>query len=105
VSGDLVNGLFEAIAGCLLWVNVAAAYRAKQFRGVAILPTAFFALWGYWNLYFYPSLGQWWSFLGGVNVVTANTVWVCQMVYYRERKVQPVSDVCLCEAFPCECPR
>ena len=82
---DLINGSFEFTGGCLLWMNVWALGRAKHFRGVAILPTAFFATWGVWNLYFYPSLGQWWSFWGGVNIVLANVVWVSQMLYYRHR--------------------
>jgi len=85
MSPDLLNGLFEFVGGILLWMNVRAAYRAKEFRGVAILPTAFFAAWGLWNLYYYPSLGQWFSFWGGVNIVVANVAWVAQMFYYRKR--------------------
>ena len=82
---DLTNGLFEFGGGLLLWMNVLALHQSKQFRGVVITPTMFFAIWGFWNLYFYPSLGQWWSFFGGLNVVTANTVWVAQMIYYKGR--------------------
>ena len=82
MTPDLFNGLFEFLGGCLLWTSVRRAYRDKVFKGVAILPTAFFASWGFWNLYYYPSLDQWFSFLGGVNIVVANTVWVSQMVWY-----------------------
>lgn len=83
MSADLFNGLFEFCGGLLLWTNVRAAYKAKEFKGVAIVPTTFFAVWGIWNLYYYPSLAQWFSFWGGVNIVLANTVWVGQMFYYR----------------------
>ena len=81
---DLVNGSLEFVGGCFLWLNVRAASRDKRFSGVRILPTAFFSLWGLWNLFFYPHLDQWASFAGGVNIVTANMVWVAQMLYYRK---------------------
>lgn len=80
---DLVNGLFELFGGFFLWGNVRRARRDRRFRGVAIVPTAFFTAWGVWNLYYYPSLGQWLSFVGGLNIVAANCVWVAQMVWYR----------------------
>ena len=82
---DAVNGSFEFVGGLLLWLNVRALHRDKRIRGVRIFPTAFFCAWGFWNLYFYPHLGQWLSFLGGLNIVAANTVWVAQMIYYRGR--------------------
>lgn len=80
---DFVNGiLFELIGGCLLWLNVAKLYEDKQVRGVNWITYAFFACWGIWNLYYYPHLGQWLSFVGGLNVVLANTVWVWMALYY-----------------------
>ncbi len=82
---DMVNGLFEFCGGLLVWWNVSALYRDKQVAGVRIIPTAFFSAWGLWNLYFYPYLGQWWSFSGGINIVVATVTWVGQMVYYRKR--------------------
>lgn len=83
ISPDLINGSFELIAGCLLWLNVIKLYRDKKVLGVDVRPTAFFMLWGYWNLYYYPHLNQMASFFGGLNVVLANTIWVAQMIYYR----------------------
>jgi hypothetical protein len=82
MHADHINGLFEFCGGLLLWTNVRALYRAKEFKGVAIIPTAFFGAWGVWNLYFYPSLNQWYSFFGGLNIVLANLTWVGQMIYY-----------------------
>lgn len=82
---DIVNGVFEFVGGILLWVNVRQLRKDKEFKGISILPTTFFMTWGYWNLYFYPSVGAWWSFFGGLNVVVANTVWVILMFKYRKR--------------------
>ncbi len=83
---DGVNGAFELVSGLLLWNNVRILYRDKQVRGVSIVTTAVFALWGYWNLYYYPSLGQWLSLAGGLSVVLANTAWVGLAWRYRRGK-------------------
>jgi len=54
----------------------------KQVKGVSWVHASFFSVWGIWNLYYYPSLGQWNSFLGGIGIVTVNTIWVGLMIYY-----------------------
>ncbi len=83
---DQINCCFEVIAGLLLTLNVIRLHRDKQVRGIHIAPMAFMAIWGFWNLYFYPYIGAPWSFLGGIVVVSVNTVWVGQMVYYQKRR-------------------
>jgi hypothetical protein len=87
---DVVNGLFECVGGLLLWLNVRETYRAKGVRGVSAVPTVVFVAWGYWNLYFYPWANAWVSWVGGMVIVAANTVWLGQMVWYwrRERMVK-----------------
>ena len=82
---DLINGNFELIAGILLWLNVLRVYRDKRIQGIHIFPTAFFALWGFWNLFYYPHLGQWLSFFGGIMVVIPNTIWVYLAIYYTRK--------------------
>lgn len=82
---DLLNGIFEAGGSAMIWLNVRKAARDKVFKGVSIGPTAFFDAWGFWNLYYYPSLHQWMSLLGGISIVIANTVWLGQMLYYRDK--------------------
>lgn len=85
MTPDLVNGTFELAGAGMLWRNVFQLHRDKEVRGVAIGPTAFFFAWGCWNLYYYPTLGQVWSFVGGACLTLANLVWVSQMIYYRRR--------------------
>jgi len=82
LSPDIINGLFEFIGSLMLWRNVRQLYRDKQIKGVTWGTTTFFMMWGYWNMFFYPHLNQWFSFLGGCSITLANTVWVGQMVYY-----------------------
>lgn len=81
---DLVNGLFELCGGLLLFRNCFVLHRDKMVRGVSWSVTAFFAAWGYWNLFYYPHLDQWMSFAGGVVIVTANSIWVVMAIYYRK---------------------
>lgn len=85
MNPDLLNGAFEFMGSVMLWRNVMQLHRDKMVKGVHWSATGFFMLWGYWNLYYYPVLGQWLSFAGGVSIVTANTVWLLQMLYYSRR--------------------
>jgi len=62
---DLINGLFEFAGAFALALNVRQLWRDKEVKGVHPIPTAFFAAWGLWNLFYYPHLGQYWSLAGG----------------------------------------
>jgi len=79
---DIINGTFELLGGVMIGKHCLQLYRDKVIRGVSVLATAFFSAWGLWNLYYYPHLDQWMSFIGGCAIVTANCVWVGMMVYY-----------------------
>ena len=80
---DMVNGLFELIAGFFLWYNAYKLYRHKKVRGCSVSAAVFFCLWGLWNIFYYPWLGQWWSFAGGVHTDLANLTWVWLAWRYR----------------------
>ena len=86
LTPDILNGIFELGGSIMLWNNVRAIYKDKAVQGVRVSSTAFFMLWGYWNMFYYPHLDQWWSFLGGCSITLANSVWVGQMVYYSRSK-------------------
>lgn len=67
-------------------LSVIKLYREKQVHGVSWVAVAFFASWGFWNLYYYPHLEQWASFCGGIAIVTVNTIWLAQLIYYSRKK-------------------
>jgi hypothetical protein len=73
---DLINGCIELFGACLTWRNAWQLRVDRQIRGVYWPTTFFFALWGLWNLYYYPALAQWASFAGGVVLVAGNIAWV-----------------------------
>ena len=79
---DLTNGIFEAVGSVFIWISVVSLYRAKGYAGIHIGQIVFYAAWGLWNVFYYPALGQWWSFLSGINVLIANIIWVSLAVKY-----------------------
>ena len=79
---DLINGLFESIGSIAIWLNVIRLYQDKKIAGINISTTVFFTSWGLWNMYYYPSLGQWLSFWGGLSMCVANSIWIAMSLYY-----------------------
>lgn len=82
---DVINGAFELLGGLTTGLNIRALMRDKQVRGVDWRLTFFYTAWGLWNLFYYPHLGQWASFAGGVVIVAGNLVWLALVIHYRRR--------------------
>lgn len=87
MTPDMINGLFELVGGLLICLSISRLRKDRVVRGVSIFPVSFFASWGLWNLYFYPSVDCPYSFAGGVIVVSANLYWVGQMIYYKRMEI------------------
>jgi hypothetical protein len=83
---DNVNGIYECGGAIALAVNCYQTYKDKEIKGLNLGSMLFFTSWGYWNLYFYPSLNQWMSTIGAAALVFFNTIWCCQAIYYTKRK-------------------
>ena len=84
---DAANGCFELLGGAFILFSIFKLVNDKKVYGVSWIHVLYFTLWGYWNLYYYPHLGQWWSLIGSIGVVVTNTLWVVLLVYYsRGRK-------------------
>ncbi|MEK9194422.1 MAG: hypothetical protein AAB884_01280 [Patescibacteria group bacterium] len=82
---DVVNGSYEILGSVMMFWNCRCLYKDKQVKGVSVLAAAFFTSWSFWNLYYYPSLGQWMSFLGALIFVFVNASWVTMAIYYTQR--------------------
>jgi len=83
---DTINGCFEALGAGTLSANVWMLWLHKEIRGIHYGPTVYFTLWGFWNLFYYPSLHQWMSFMGGVAIATVNVVWLTSLLVITMRK-------------------
>lgn len=79
---DLINGTFEAVAALFTLNHCRVLLRDRAVAGVSVASMAFFTLWGVWNLWYYPSLGQAWSFAGGALLVLANAVYVALLLRF-----------------------
>ena len=90
---DLINGLFEALAGFAILNNCRVLYHDKIFKGISLWSTVFFTSWGFWNLYYYPHLNQIISFMGGLLIVGANVLWVGLMLYYRQHPGGSIKEI------------
>lgn len=81
---DLINGTYECLGGIFLLNNCLHLYKDREIKGVSLITSTFFCSWGYWNLWYYPYLNQWMSFVGGCLVVIANTLWILMAIYYQK---------------------
>lgn len=88
MSLDLVTASFNFVAGLFILNNCRVLWNQKLVRGVSVVSTAFFFIWGCWNVVYYPGLGQIWSFRAGLFEMFSNCLWIALMVYfkYREQK-------------------
>ncbi len=82
---DIVNGTYELIGAPFIFLSVLNLYKQKKVKGVSWIHVCFFTTWGYWNLFYYPHLNQWFSFYGAIAIVIANTIWLCQLIYYTKK--------------------
>lgn len=83
MTADLINAIFEIGGAVAILNHCRVAYRDKAVNGVSILSTIFFTAWGFWNMYYYPSLGQWISFYAGITIALSNMVWVSLLIKYH----------------------
>ena len=86
MAPDLINGLFEFGGSIFTWANCWRVKKDGGYAGVFLPGIVFFTSWGAWNLYYYPSLGQWWSFHGGLSIMLANIVWILLMLKYGRKQ-------------------
>ncbi len=83
---DLLNGLFELGGAVVAWMNAYKLYKDREIKGVYWPVWIFFSSWGLWNLYYYPSLGQYISFYAGIILVSGNIAWVVLAFKYIRGK-------------------
>jgi hypothetical protein len=81
---DFINGVFEAGIACFLFKGVLMLRTDKEVKGFYWPTVAWTTAWGIWNLAYYPHLGQWFSFTGGIAVVLVNITWLAHVAHYAK---------------------
>lgn len=82
MTPDLLNAGFELTGAVFTWISVLRVCRDKGYAGIYVPAIVFFFCWGFWNLYFYPSVDAVWSFHAGIPLCLGNLAWVASMLYY-----------------------
>ena len=92
MTPDHINAVFELGGSVFIWMNVRRLYRDKLVRGVYAPVVGFYTLWGFWNCYFYPAVGQTLSFYAGAAVTLGNLVWCALAVVYTRREQRALAE-------------
>lgn len=79
---DNMNGLFEFCSGFFILLHCLKMYQEDGVQGVSFLAAAYFTIWSYWNLHYYPHLKQERSFAGGIFTAATHTIWFSMIIYY-----------------------
>ena len=79
---DLINASFELFGGVAILMSANKCYQNKSADGISWVMTAFFFIWGIFNLFFYPSLGQNLSFYAAVFMVACNIAYTSLIIKY-----------------------
>lgn len=83
--GDLINAFFEGFASVAVLNHCRAILKDKRVAGTSIVSTVFFTSWGFWNMYYYHSLGQMFSWFAGFTVCFANCFYVYLLFKYKDK--------------------
>lgn len=76
------NAILEVLGSLFVSRSIISLYHDKMVRGVSPWMIGFFTYWGYWNLFYYPSVGDTVSFYACIAVTAANTTYLGMMLYY-----------------------
>lgn len=84
MTPDRINAVFEYVGvAAALFNSFALIWDNGNIAGVSITSQVFFTLWGFWNLYYYPHLGQRASAIAAFALVLANCTWLMLVLAYR----------------------
>lgn len=83
---DVVNSIFEFGGFFAILLSVRQILKDKKVAGISIPHVAFFLMWGLWNVFYYPALGQPWSGLAGILVALANGTWAVLLIHYSRKQ-------------------
>lgn len=85
MSMDFINAVFECSGGVFVALNAWDIWKKKRVAGQTLTAISFFTAWGVWNMFYYPSIHQWWSTAGAWGVMMANAALIYFVVKYREK--------------------
>ena len=76
MNHDITICLFSIFASVLTYQNVRQAVLHGDIKGMHWFSTAFFGIWGVYQIYFYYTLGYIFSMIGGSLIVIIDAYWL-----------------------------
>lgn len=83
---DIINASFEFVGIIAVWLNIRAILRDRQVKGVSVLNVLFFSIWGFWNIYYYPSLEQFWSGVAAGLLAASNSFYFFLVMRFKNAR-------------------
>src|ERR1044072_8110677 len=91
MTNDLINGLFELGGAAAVALSIAAVWKDRMYAGLSVWQVVFFQSWGWWNVFYYPSIDQTWSFYGGLALAFSNTAYLFSLWRFRHVRLKSES--------------
>lgn len=82
---DQCNACLELAGAGLRLLDCYRLYQAKRFVGGSIFTALFFFGWGMFNVVYYPSLHQVYSFAAAIALTAVNGLWIVMAMVYNWR--------------------
>jgi hypothetical protein len=82
---DIINAMFELGGLIAILFSIRQVLKDKQVKGIHWATVALFATWGFWNLFFYSGLAQWFSFGAAACLGVAQFAYVALLIYFSRR--------------------
>ncbi len=83
---DVTQACWEGGSAILQLLNVRAIRKSRSIAGIHWLPTAFFAGWGIYNLWFYAALNLPYAWWAGMAITLVNLIWLGHLWYYARAR-------------------
>ncbi|XAI95940.1 hypothetical protein [Microcystis phage Mwe-JY26] len=85
MTPDIINAGFQLLAAFLIAMHCRAVWKARDVAGVSIFATFCFALWGVWNVYYFATLGQVWSYYAAYACAAAHAAYMSLLLTFRRK--------------------
>jgi len=82
MNPDITQAAWELGSAVLSVLNIIAIRKSRTIAGVHWAPTAFFFLWGIYNLWFYTALHLPLAYWAGCAITLTNLIWLAHVAYY-----------------------
>lgn len=81
---DSITSFFQVGAILFLLMNIRKLLKDGESKGVSIWMIVYFTAWGYWGIYMFWTLGQFWSMIANTGVALAHTLWLYFAIKLRQ---------------------